>query len=91
MQMRFANRDESAWERGELAYTPGDTLETAIKKAAEAGFKPGSNGYAAFITAFSRKVRSKGQAGESEVAKVDEAAVSSAIVLTPDFQRTGTV
>jgi hypothetical protein len=57
MQMKFANRDELAWQKGELAYAVGDTIETAVKKAMEAGFRPGSNGYAAFITAFSRRVR----------------------------------
>lgn len=89
--MTFANRDESAWEKGELAYMAGDTLEIAIRKAAESGFKPGSNGYAAFITAFSRKMRNKGPLQESTVTKTEEPAVSSAVVLTPDFQRTGTV
>lgn len=59
MQMKFANRDELAWEKGELAYTAGDTLDMAIRKAMEAGFRPGSNGYAAFITAFSRQVRNR--------------------------------
>lgn len=57
MQMKFANRDELAWQKGELAYTVGDTIEIAVKKAMDAGFRPGSNGYAAFITAFSRRVR----------------------------------
>lgn len=65
MQMKFANRDELAWEQGERAYVAGDTLETAIKKAMEAGFRPGSNGYAAFITAFSRQVRNhRGRANQ---------------------------
>lgn len=59
MQMKFANRDELAWEKGELAYAAGDSIDMAIKKAMEAGFRPGSNGYAAFITAFSRKVRNR--------------------------------
>ena len=60
MQMKFANRDDLAWEKGELAYTAGDTIDMAIKRAMDAGFRPGSNGYAAFITAFSRKVRNGG-------------------------------
>jgi hypothetical protein len=57
MQMKFANRDELAWQKGELAYSAGDTIDTAVKKAMDAGFRPGSNGYAAFITAFSRCIR----------------------------------
>ena len=66
MQMKFANRDELAWEKGELAYTPGDTMEAAIRKARDAGFRPGSNGYAAFITAFSRRVRNRNVCREAE-------------------------
>lgn len=58
MQMRFANRDELAWDKGERAYAAGDSTDMAIRKAVEAGFRPGSNGYAAFVTAFSRQVRS---------------------------------
>ena len=57
MQMRFANRDEIAWGQGEQAFEPGDTLATGVIKAEQAGFRAGCNGYAAFITAFSRRVR----------------------------------
>lgn len=56
--MKFANRDQPAWEEGERAYVAGDSIDMAIKKAIKAGFRPESNGYAAFITAFSRQVRS---------------------------------
>lgn len=66
MQTKYANRDELAWEKGELAYSVGDTMELAVKKATNAGFRPGSNGYAAFITAFSRKVRNRSVQGETQ-------------------------
>lgn len=56
--MRFTHRDESAWQSGELAYEVGDTLATGVVKAEQAGYRPGCNGYAAFITAFGRRVRS---------------------------------
>ena len=59
MQAKFGNRDESAWEKGELAYDLGDTVEMGIAKAASEGIKPGSDGYAAFMTAFARRVRSR--------------------------------
>jgi hypothetical protein len=59
--MRFANRDDSAWNMGDLAYEAGDTLEMGVIKAEHAGYRPGCNGYSAFITAFGRRVRS-GQA-----------------------------
>jgi hypothetical protein len=51
--------DNSAWSLGDLAYDLGDTFESGVAKAATAGIRPGSNEYAAFITAFSRRVRSK--------------------------------
>lgn len=89
MHMKFANRDESAWERGELAYAAGDTLGQAVSKAAQAGYRPGSNGYAAFITAYSRMVRS-GKPLQSPPIENDDSLVTSAVVLSPDFQRTGT-
>ena len=57
MQMRFANRDEFAWDQGEQAYAPGDTLAMGKEKAALVGLRPGCNGYSAFITAFSRRIR----------------------------------
>lgn len=48
-----------AWSLGDLAYDLGDTFECGVAKAAKAGIRPGSNEYAAFITAFSRRVRSR--------------------------------
>lgn len=51
--------DNSAWSLGDLAYDLGDTFESGVAKAATAGIRPGSNEYAAFITAFSRRVRSR--------------------------------
>lgn len=51
--------DSSAWSQGDLAYDLGDTFESGVAKAATAGIRPGSNEYAAFITAFSRRVRSR--------------------------------
>lgn len=59
MQPKFAHRDESAWEKGDVAYDLDDTLETGVVKAEQVGIRPGSNGYAAFMTAFSRRVRSR--------------------------------
>lgn len=88
MQPTLANRDESAWDKGDLAYDLDDTLEIGIVKAASEGIKPGSNGYAAFITAFSRRVRSKQVSPRKAAAKASDAAQQgSAIVLTPDFLR----
>lgn len=72
MHMRFANRDDLAWEKGEHAYVVGDTMEMAMVKAAEAGFRPGSNGYAAFITAFSRKVRNTRSSREVPTSQLKE-------------------
>lgn len=57
MQMRFANRDEFAWDLGERSYEPGDSLATGVAKAEQQGLRPGCNGYSAFITAFSRRMR----------------------------------
>lgn len=59
MRPTFAHRDEFAWEMGDLAYDLDDTVETGVAKARSAGIRPGSNGYAAFMTAFSRRVRSR--------------------------------
>lgn len=59
MQPKLMHRDESAWEKGDFAYDLDDTLETGILKAEQYGIRPGSNGYAAFMTAFSRRVRSR--------------------------------
>ncbi|WP_151637139.1 hypothetical protein [Noviherbaspirillum aerium] len=88
MQPKLANRDESAWEKGDYAYDLGDTFEMGIVKAAQEGIRPGSNGYAAFITAFSRRVRSKQVCPRKAAAKPADASQSgSAVVLTPDFMR----
>lgn len=48
-----------AWSLGDQAYDLGDTFESGVAKAAKAGIRPGSNDYAAFITAFSRRLRSR--------------------------------
>ena len=93
MQANLAYRSESAWDLGDYAYDVGDTLETAIAKAREHGIKSGSNEYAAFMTAFGRRMRSK-QVSPSKAAvrkeKDDEetGASASAEILTPDFSRT---
>jgi hypothetical protein len=88
MQPKLANRDESAWDKGDLAYDLGDTFETGIIKAAKEGIRPGSNGYAAFITAFSRRVRSKQVSPRKAPPKHAESAQpGTAVVLTPDFMR----
>lgn len=59
MQPKCEHRDESSWEKGDLAYDLDDTLETGVVKALRVGIRPGSNGYAAFMTALSRRVRSR--------------------------------
>jgi hypothetical protein len=86
MQPLLAHRDESAWERGEKAYDLGDTLEMGPIKAAQDGYRAGSNGYAAFITAFARMVRRR-QVHPSKAGGL--ASGGSAVVLTGDFQRAG--
>lgn len=59
MKPKFVHRDDYAWELGDLAYDLDDTLETGVIKARRSGMCPGSDGFAAFMTAFSRRVRSK--------------------------------
>ena len=89
MQPKLANRDESAWEKGDLAYDLGDTVETGIAKAAQEGIKPGIEGYAAFVTAFARRVRSKQLSPRKVLSQVSEMAQEeTAIALTSDFSRT---
>ena len=44
---------------GDIAYDLDDTIETGAVKARQIGICPGSDSYAAFMTAFSRRVRSK--------------------------------
>jgi hypothetical protein len=85
MQPKLMYRDESAWERGDLAYDLDDTIEMGVVKAANIGIRPGGEGYAAFMTAFSRRVRSrKVHPHKTPPAGSDS---GSAIVLTPDFLR----
>ena len=50
---------DAAWNKGELAYEPGDTLQIGAAKAARQNIRPGTNEYAAFLTAFSRRMRLK--------------------------------
>jgi hypothetical protein len=106
MQPKLSHRDESAWAAGDLAYDLDDTLDMGPIKAAAEGIKPGCNGYAAFITAFSRRVRSKEVsprktlpavqelAQREEVAPVaprtDSVPAASAVILVPDFLRAAT-
>jgi hypothetical protein len=90
MQPKLVHRDESAWDKGDLAYDLDDTFEMGIVKAAQEGIRPGSNGYAAFITAFSRRVRSRQVSPRKAAAKgADPAQGGSAMVFTPDFMRSG--
>jgi hypothetical protein len=66
MKPKFEHRDELAWRMGDLAYDLEDTLETGVIKARRIGMCPGSDGFAAFMTAFSRRVRSKQLSEEKE-------------------------
>lgn len=94
MQPKLVNRDQSAWEKGDLAYDLDDTLETGVIKAVKEGMKPGSNGYAAFITAFARRVRSKQVSPNKKSQETEKAAptapVTTAVILTADFARNAT-
>lgn len=99
MHMQLTNKNESAWSKGDQAYALDDTLETGVLKAQKDGYRPGSNGYAAFITAFSRRVRSKEVAsGEAAAPRMPEQkvevavapsfdAAASAGMFTPNFLR----
>lgn len=89
VQMKLVNRDESAWELGDLAYELEDTIEIGVVKAAQIGIRPGSNGYAAFMTAFSRRVRSKQVAANKVPQKNNGTAPidDPAFVLMPGFLR----
>ncbi len=86
MQPKFEHRDESAWELGDQAYDLDDSIEAGVVKAAQFGIRPGSDGYAAFITAFSRRVRSK-QLSPKKMLSSETLPPGSAKVLTPDFLR----
>jgi len=66
MRMRFMHRDDNAWAMGDLAYDLDDTIETGAIKARQVGLAPGSDSYAAFMTAFSRRVRSRQPSGKKE-------------------------
>ncbi|WP_132257515.1 hypothetical protein [Paucimonas lemoignei] len=57
--MTLAHKHDSAWDMGDFAYDLGDTMENGKAKAASLGIHPCSDEYAAFITAFSRRVRLK--------------------------------
>ena len=70
MRMRFMHRDESAWEMGDLAYDLDDTIETGVIKARRMGLAVGSDSYAAFMTAFSRRVRSRRPSEKKETVTV---------------------
>ncbi|QDZ29415.1 hypothetical protein [Noviherbaspirillum sp. UKPF54] len=86
MQPKFEHRNESAWDLGDQAYDLEDSIEAGVVKAAQLGIRPGSDGYAAFITAFSRRVRSK-QVSPKKMLSNDAIQAGSAKVLTPDFLR----
>lgn len=88
MQPKFQHRDDSAWDLGDQAYDLDDSIDEGVIKAARMGIRPGSDGYAAFITAFSRRVRSKQLSPKKQVTKNSEGVPpGSAIVITPDFLR----
>lgn len=93
MRANLTSMDDSAWSKGDLAYDLGDTLETGIIKASKIGIRPGSNGYAAFITAFSRRVRSKQVSPRKAAIQHQEEAAQSAppagVIVTADFARSG--
>lgn len=59
MRMRLEHKHETAWDMGDFAYDAEDTMEIGRAKAASLGIYPCSDEYAAFITAFSRRVRMK--------------------------------
>jgi hypothetical protein len=73
MKPKFEHRDELAWKMGDLAYDLEDTLETGVIKARRIGMCPGSDGFAAFMTAFSRRVRSKQLSEEKEELQYSDA------------------
>ncbi|HYD94380.1 MAG TPA: hypothetical protein VEC01_03565 [Noviherbaspirillum sp.] len=69
MKLKLEHRDETAWEMGDEAYELDDTIETGARKARQVGMCPGSDGYAAFMTAFSRRVRSKQPSAKRELSE----------------------
>lgn len=52
-----SNADHAAWAKGEASYRSGDRIEDGPIRANSDGFRPGSNAYAAYLTAFWRMVR----------------------------------
>lgn len=78
MQMKLAHKHETAWDMGDFSYDAEDTLEIGKAKAASLGIHPCSDEYAAFITAFGRRVRMK-QVSPRKVA-ANAAAVAQADV-----------
>ncbi len=87
MQMRFANRDEFAWDLGERSYEPGDSLAMGVAKAEQQGLRPGCNGYSAFITAFSRRMRQhRDTAAKPAPAPAQQGSVSPALQNTEGLQ-----
>lgn len=87
LHTRVTTIDEAAWERGDLAYELGDSIETGIEKAAREGIRPGSNEYAAFLTAFARRVRLKQVAAQRAMAGHDALNATPSILLPPNFSR----
>ncbi len=46
-----------AWIKGEESYVLGDTVQDVARKAEGHGYKPGSQGYIAFLDGFLAKAR----------------------------------
>lgn len=78
MRPKYEHRDVTAWDMGDLAYDLEDTIETGVMKARQIGICPGSDGYAAFMTAFSRRVRSK-QLSERKILAVETIAAEAIV------------
>lgn len=53
--MRMSAND-LAWMKGEGCYEEGDTIEQGAIKAEREGYLPGSQGFNAFLSAFSKLV-----------------------------------
>ncbi len=88
MQMKLAHKDESAWAMGDYSYDFGDTLVEGKVKAASFGIRPCSDEYAAFMTAFGRRVRIKQVSPRKVAANSNELAQpESGVAHTPDFLR----
>lgn len=85
MKMKLVHRDESAWDMGDIAYELEDTIEAGAIKARQIGICPGSDSYAAFMTAFSRRVRSR-QLSAKKVSVVAYADSGAQVAFTTDYQ-----